>query len=124
MTVQEVFDLRRAGQVEEAYRTILPMYKVHHGKYTTLAMFWCAVDMAKLRLSQVRGNNPASQVAYDEAERIHRSLQNLYPKMNDEEGGGKRALMNLRRQLTRAKKKLNPFPNTKVTPYVRPYHRQ
>lgn len=122
MTVQEIFDLRRAGQVEEAYRTILPMYKVHHGKYTTLAMFWCAVDMAKLRLSQVCGNTPVSQAAYDEAERIHRSLQNLYPNMNDEEGSGKRALMNLRRELTHAKKKLNP--NSNSTPHVRPYHRQ
>ncbi len=122
MTVQEVFDLRRAGQVEEAYRTILPMYKVHHGKYTTLAMFWCAVDMAKLLLSRVKGNDTASQAAYDEAERIHRSLLNLYPNINDGEGGGQHALMDLRRQLARAKKKLTPIPN--ATSHVRPYNRQ
>ena len=50
MTVKEVFDLRREGRVEEAYYAILPMYRVHHGKYTTLAMFWCAADMMNLLL--------------------------------------------------------------------------
>ena len=52
MTVKEVFELRRAGRVEEAYEAILPMYRVHHGKYTSLAMFWCAVDMMNLLLGK------------------------------------------------------------------------
>ena len=52
MTVKDVFELRRAGRVEEAYEAILPMYKVHHGKYTSLAMFWCAVDMMNLLMSR------------------------------------------------------------------------
>ena len=70
MTVKEVFELRRAGRVEEAYEAILPMYKVHHGKYTSLAMFWCAVDMMNLLLGKAVDQSAESLAALAEAERI------------------------------------------------------
>ena len=54
MTVKDIFDLRKVGKTEEAYAAILPMYKVYHGTYTTVCMFWCAVDMCRLRLEQKR----------------------------------------------------------------------
>lgn len=96
MTVKDVFELRRAGKVEEAYEAILPMYRVHHGKYTTLAMFWCAVDKMNLLLTCVVGADEASLSALAEAERILLSLERLYPKMYDDQGSGKQALDSMR----------------------------
>ena len=86
MTVKEVFELRREGRVEEAYNAILPMYRVHHGKYTSLAMFWCAVDMMNLLLIRAIDGNEESMVALREAEKIYLSLQRLCPKIYDESG--------------------------------------
>lgn len=99
MTVQEVFELRRAGKVEEAYEAILPMYRVHHGKYTTLAMFWCAVDKMNLLLTRVAGADEASLAALLEAERIFLSLERLYPKMYDDQGSCKQTLDSMRMAL-------------------------
>ena len=96
MTVKDVFELRRAGKVEEAYEAILPMYRVHHGKYTTLAMFWCAVDKMNLLLTCVVGADEASLSALAEAERILLSLERLYPKRYDDQGSGKQALDSMR----------------------------
>lgn len=95
MTVKEVFELRREGKIEEAYQTILPMYKVHHGKYTTLAMFWCAVDMMKLLLSRATNNDTESRHALAEAEKIYLSLQHLYPNLRDYDGVCQQTLLNL-----------------------------
>lgn len=100
MTVKEVFELRRAGKVEEAYDAILPMYKVHHGKYTTLAMFWCAVDKINLLLTRVMGSDEESLTSLAEAERILMSVERLYPKMYDDQGSGRQAIDNLRAALT------------------------
>lgn len=95
MTVKEVFELRREGKIEEAYQTILPMYKVHHGKYTTLAMFWCAVDMMKFLLSRATSNDTESLHALAEAEKIYLSLQHLYPNLRDDDGVCQQTLLNL-----------------------------
>lgn len=100
MTVKEVFELRRAGKVEEAYDAILPMYKVHHGKYTTLAMFWCAVDKINLLLTRVVSSDEESLTSLAEAERILMSVERLYPKMYDDQGSGRQAIDNLRAALT------------------------
>ena len=75
MTVKEVFELRKQGRIEEAYDTIRPMYRVHHGHYTTICMFWTASDVLKLRLEQKRN---------DEAVKIFQSLVRLYPTMADD----------------------------------------
>lgn len=95
MTVKEIFELRREGKIEEAYHAILPMYKIHHGKYTTLAMFWCAVDMMNLLLSRAIGRDTTSQESLSEAEKIYISLQRLYPNMHDENGTSKQTLIHL-----------------------------
>lgn len=95
MTVKDVFDLRRNGRIEEAYEAIRPMYKIHHGKYTTLAMFWCAADMMKLLLSKITPGEATSLAAYVQAKQIYHSLQNLYPKMYDESGAGKLTMESL-----------------------------
>ena len=95
MTVKEIFELRREGRVEEAYNAILPMYKVHHGKYTSLAMFWCAVDMMNLLLGKAVDQSEASLAAMHEAEKIYMSLQRLAPKIYDESGASLLAVLNL-----------------------------
>ena len=87
--------MRRAGRVEEAYHAILPMYRVHHGKYTSLAMFWCAADMVKLLLSKALGKDEESIAAVQEAEKIVMSMQRLYPKIYDDTGAAKQTLNNL-----------------------------
>ena len=58
MEVKDIFELRKQGKIEEAYEAIRPMYAVHQGHYTTIAMFWCASDMIKLRLEQQRVELP------------------------------------------------------------------
>lgn len=95
MTVKEIFELRKEGRVEEAYNAILPMYKVHHGKYTSLAMFWCAVDMMNLLLGKVVDQTEASLSALAEAEKIYQSLQRLAPKIYDKSGACQQAVLNL-----------------------------
>ena len=45
--------LRKQGRTEEAYAAILPMYAVHKGHYTTIAMFWVGVDMMSFAINNV-----------------------------------------------------------------------
>lgn len=95
MTVKEIFELRREGKIEEAYHAILPMYKVHHGKYTTLAMFWCAVDMMNLLLSRAVSADEASIAALNDAEKIYLSLQRIVEKVLADTGSCRQAVANL-----------------------------
>lgn len=95
MTVKDIFELRREGRVEEAYNAILPMYRVHHGKYTSLAMFWCAVDMMNLLLGKAIDRSEESLNALQEAEKIYLSLQRLAPKLYDESGACHQTVLNL-----------------------------
>jgi hypothetical protein len=106
MTVKEVFELRREGRVEEAYNAILPMYKVHHGKYTSLAMFWCAVDMMNLLLSKAVDCSETSLEALHEAEKIYMSLQRLCPNLYDDSGSCNQALLNMGEALDMTKKRV------------------
>ena len=95
MTVKEIFELRKEGRVEEAYNAILPMYKVHHGKYTSLAMFWCAVDMMNLLLGKAVDQSEESLSALAQAEKIYKSLQRLAQKIYDESGACTKVVENL-----------------------------
>lgn len=52
LTVQEIFELRRQGRIEEAYEAIRPLYAVHKGRHTTLCMFWTANDILKKRIEE------------------------------------------------------------------------
>ena len=103
MTVKEIFELRKEGRIEEAYNAILPMYRVYHGKYTSLAMFWCAVDMMNLLLGKVKDTSEESMAALAEAEKIHKSLERLAPKIYDESGACAKAVENLGVALSAAK---------------------
>ena len=74
MTVQEIFDLRRQGRIDEAYDAIRPMYAAHKGRYTTLCMFWTAADVFKLRLEQGR---------VEEATKIYEALKRMLPRVEE-----------------------------------------
>ena len=107
MTVKEIFELRKEGKIEEAYNAILPMYKVHHGKYTSLAMFWCAVDMMNLLLVKAVDQSEASLLALKEAEKIYLSLQRLAPKLYDESGACQQTVLNLGEALHSTRLRVN-----------------
>ena len=74
MTVKEIFELRKRGQVEAAYEAIRPIYAAHKGRYTTLCMFWVASDVFKLRVEQGR---------IEEAEKIYWALKRLVPLLEE-----------------------------------------
>ena len=76
ITIQEIFELRRNGQYEQAYEAVLPLYREHHGHYTTLCMFWTAADVLRLRTESCR---------FVEAEQILSSLRLLYPSLEDKD---------------------------------------
>ncbi len=84
MEVKDVFELRKQGRTEEAYEAIRKMYAVHKGHYTTIAMFWIAVDIMKLRYRQRR---------LEEAYKVFLSLMRLYPTMDDGDRKGQSAMM-------------------------------
>ena len=77
MTVQEIFELRRQGRVEEAYEAIRPMYAVHKGYYTSLCMYLCARDVFNIRLYEGRT---------DDARKIFEALKRLVPSIQDKDG--------------------------------------
>lgn len=72
MTVKEIFDLRRQGRVEEAYDAIRPLYAAHKGRYTTLCMYWTAMDILKKRIDEGR---------IDEADKIYLALERMMPRV-------------------------------------------
>lgn len=85
-TIQEIFEMRKNGQFEQAYEAVLPMYREHHGHYTTLCMFWTATDVMRLRIE-------ADKCA--EAEQIFASLRALYPNLQDKDRSAARTLNRL-----------------------------
>lgn len=90
LTIQDIFEMRKRKQYEEAYQAVLPMYELHHGHYTTSCMFWTASDIMRLRIE-------AGKVA--EAEQIMASLRQLYPNMQDKDYIAARAMNRLALQL-------------------------
>lgn len=94
MEVRDIFALRKAGHIEEAYDLIRARYKVYHGHYTTLCMFWCASDMLQLHISKGE---------IDEAEKILRAMENMLPGMKDEDVIGNQ-MVKLRNMLKEAQK--------------------
>lgn len=85
-TIQDIFEMRKNGQFEQAYEAVLPMYRVHHGHYTTLCMFWTATDVMRIRIEAGK---------CDEAAQIFASLRNLYPNLQDKDHSAARTLNRL-----------------------------
>lgn len=77
MTTKEVFELRKQGLQEEAYEAARSLYATDKRPYTSLAMFWTAVDMLRSRAGEGR---------LAEADRIFQALKRLLPTVPDKEG--------------------------------------
>lgn len=86
ITIQEIFELRKTGKVVEAYNAVLPLYNAHHGHYTTLCMFWTAVDMCRYCSER---DDMRQAVA------IYRALVRLYPSLQDTDGAAAKELVAL-----------------------------
>ena len=82
MTVEEVFQLRKQGKIEEAYEAIRQLYATDKGSYTSLAMFWTATDILKKRLVEGKA---------DEARKILMALERMLPQVPDKEGWAKKS---------------------------------
>ena len=77
MTAKEVFELRKQGHQEEAYEAARSLYATDKSPYTSLAMFWTAVDILRLRVSEGH---------LDEAERLFAALNRLVSTVPDKDG--------------------------------------
>lgn len=77
MTINEVFGLRNQGRKEEAYEAARAIYATDKSPYASAAMFWTAVDMLKIRVSDGRT---------EEAKKIYMALERLLPTLKDEKG--------------------------------------
>lgn len=91
MTVREVFQLRKQGLIEEAYEAIRSLYAVERGPYTSLAMFWTAVDILRKRIGEGKK---------DEAQKIYLALDRLLPNVPDKEGWVKVAFESCRKLIS------------------------
>ena len=77
MTINDVFGLRNQGRAEEAYEAARSIYAVDKRSYSATAMFWTAVDVLKLRVSENR---------MEEARKIYLALERLLNGLKDEKG--------------------------------------
>lgn len=89
-TIQEIFEMRKNGNYEQAYNAVLPLYSEHQGHYTTLCMFWTATDVMRLRIEAGK---------CEEAERIFASLCRIYPNLQDRDYTAAHMLNHLALQL-------------------------
>ena len=77
MNVNEVYELRRQGKIEEAYEIIREIYATDKSGPVAKAMFWTAVDVMKKRVEENR---------IEEASKIYLALDRLLRNTVDENG--------------------------------------
>ena len=66
MTLNDVYELRRQGNIEDAYNAAREVYAHDKGPQASRAMFWAAVDMLRQEVS--KGN-------ITEAEKIFKAIE-------------------------------------------------
>ena len=93
MTAKDIFELRKQGHKEEAYEAARALYASDKSPYASLAMFWTAVDMLRLRVNEGH---------LDEAEKIFLALERLLPAVPDKDGRVNDAFGNCRDLLAKA----------------------
>lgn len=76
-TVNEIFELRRHGRVEEAYEAARRLHASDKSPIASSAMFWTAVDILEVRIGEGR---------QEEATKILMALERLLPHVPDREG--------------------------------------
>lgn len=75
MTVQDVIRLQNNGQIEEAYDAIRTLYSACKDRYTSLCMFWTALEMLKKHIKEGRS---------EEARKIFLALACLLERTPDD----------------------------------------
>lgn len=89
-TIYEIFELRKEGYLKEAYFAAKQMYSEHAGHYTTLCMFWTAVDYANELANN--GNTVRARVVLNDAIAV-------YPKIQDVNREGMRSIERIEAKL-------------------------
>lgn len=84
MTVKDIFELRKQGNISEAWEAIQPMFAVHHGPHTSMAYFWTAHDMLKTAL-QTKNHEATRHLLYN--------MTQAYPFIDDKDGRARTALI-------------------------------
>lgn len=74
MTAKDVLELREQGRIEEAYEAIRQLYAKDKGQDNSLAMFWTATDVLKLRVQECKT---------EEAEKILLALKRMLPQISN-----------------------------------------
>ena len=87
MTAKDIFELRKQGRKAEAYEAARALYATDKSSYASLAMFWTAVDMLRLRVNEGH---------LYEAEKIFLALERLLPTVPDKDGRANDAFGNCR----------------------------
>lgn len=87
MTAKDIFELRKQGRKAEAYEAARALYTSDKSPYASLAMFWTAVDMLRLQVSEGH---------LDDAEKIFLALERLLPTVPDKDARVNDALENCR----------------------------
>ena len=77
MTINEIFGLRNQGRKEEAYEAAREIYAIDKSPYASAAMFWTAVDVLKMRVSENK---------VEDAMKIYMALERLLNSVKDEKG--------------------------------------
>ena len=96
MTVKEVFELRNLGRKEEAYEAARKIYALDKSPYASAAMFWTAVDVLRMRISEGRR---------EEATKIFKASERLLGSLKDEKGWMHDALNTCHELLEKAEKR-------------------
>ena len=96
MTVKEVFELRDLGRKEEAYEAARKIYALDKSPYASAAMFWTAVDVLRMRISEGRR---------EEATKIFKASERLLGSLKDEKGWMHDALNTCHELLEKAEKR-------------------
>ncbi len=83
MSINEVYELRRQGRIEDAYFAIRRIYATDKSEMAARAMFWTAVDVLGKRVKERRT---------EEARKIYLALERLLNNIDDNNGWMKNVL--------------------------------
>jgi len=96
MNVNEVYELRRQGKIEDAYSVIRNIYATDKSEAATKAMFWTAVDVLEIRVKEGRT---------EEARKIYLALERLLCKYADNNGWMENVLKECKKLLQNSNRK-------------------
>ena len=100
MSFKEVNSLRKAGNLDEAYRLAIQDLQSEQSEWSYSALFWVLRDYCNRYINQGKENDAMT---------VFHQMEKTYEKMSDDEGFAQRAISSLRRQLTAFYDEVNGF---------------